>query len=605
MARMLADPVVAPLLRPALPGLVRTATLTLLASGAAAATAALLAVATTRILTGSAAPWPPLIGAGAALLVRAFLLWLRDLSAHRTGTHVVDDLRLQLLDHVAALGPGHHWPGGAARAHLTVVEGCEHLRGYVGSYLPQKIAAVLVPTVLVAVLAAQDIAVALTVVTAIALVPLAQRITRGILGARAEAHWMQYEAYGAKLADSVDGLPTLAAMGAVARRGEIMAREAERLRAATTRNMNVSLATYIITAAAMLLGTAGATVLAAWHAATGMLSAGAVVLVLYLAAECFRPLQDLQNYWHEGFYGLQAARSVRAILDEEPPVRSAADATPLRLDGPPQLELRGVTYRYPTAVRDALSDVTAVFPAGQVTALVGASGSGKTTLTSLLLRDVDPSTGQVLVDGRDLRSAPLTQVRALGARVSQDVVLLDGTLEENVRCALGPGRSENDPHHGEHDEILRRALTDAQVTEFLERLPTGIATRVGEGGRLLSGGQRQRVALARALVQRAPLLVLDEATSALDGENEALITKALRRHDGSRTIVVIAHRLSTVAHADHVVVLDSGRVVEEGAPQDLLESDGWWARMVRDQQVAQSTSAPRADDGRVAQEAIR
>lgn len=585
---MFADPAVAPLLRPARPGLLRTAALTLLASGAAVATAVQLATATTRILTGTGAPWWPLLGAGLTLLLRAVLLWLRDLSAHRTGTVVVDDLRLQLLDHVAALGPGHQWPGGAARAHLTVVEGCEHLRGYIGSYIPQKLTAILVPAVLVVALAVQDLLVALTVVATVALVPLAQTTTRGILGERAQAHWLQYEAYGAKLSDSVAGLPTLASMGAVDRRSDVMSREAESLREATTKNMNASLATYIITGAAMLLGTAGATVQAAWHAAGGDLSPGAVVLVLYLSAECFRPLQDLQSYWHEGFYGLQAARSVRAVLEEAPPVADTADAVEIPLDGPPTVRVEGVTFTYPGAERPALSEVSASFPAGQVTALVGASGSGKTTLTSLLLRDVDPDHGSVLVAGRDLRSAPLAQVRRLGARVSQDVVLLDGTVEENVRCAL---RADGD---ADQERLLARALEDARVTEFLDRLPNGPDSPVDEGGRLLSGGQRQRVALARALVQRSPLLVLDEATSALDGENEALITEALRGHDGSRTIVVIAHRLSTVAHADHVVVLDHGRVVEEGDPAALAQTDGWWARMVRAQQVAHT--APSSAD---------
>lgn len=563
------------------PRLGGTAVITLLASGASIGAAFALAAAFTRILTGDGGfPVAPLTTAVGVLLLRALLLYLRDISSLAAGTHIARTVRMQLLRHIAALGPGHRWDGGRAKAHLAAVDGCEHLRGYIGNYLPQVMASILVPAVLVTFLAVRDWTVALVVTLGIVTVPLAQRVTRRILGERARKHWEAYDAYGARVSDNIGGITTLAGLGAAGRRGKALVKDAEELRAATTANMNISLSTYVATSAAMLLGTAGATLLAAWNASRGDLEPGHVILVLFLAAECFRPLNDLQNYWHEGFYGIAAADKIKRILETEPEVRDAPGAVPVELTGPPGMRLREVSHRYDGATRYALSAVDASIPAGRTTALVGASGSGKTTLTALLLRDHDPSSGAVeLLDGKqdhDLRSLPLEQLRAITARVSQDVVLLDGTVEENIRLAA----PEAD------DETIRRAMERARVTEFLPELPHGPDSPVGEGGQNLSGGQRQRVALARALVRGAPLLILDEATSALDGENEALISEAVRSRDASRTTVVIAHRLSTVADADHVIVLDDGRVIEQGSPEELETAGGAWAAMVRAQKEA-------------------
>ncbi len=560
--------------------LVQVSAVTLAATGASVGAAFLLADTTSRLLTEDPrGPWTPLAWAVALLVVRAVLLWLRDVLALRTGTAVARQIRRRLYDHILRLGPGHQWPGGAARAHVVAVDGCEHIRGYVGSYLPQAIASVAVPSVLLVVIGAQDLGVAALIAVMLLAVPFGQRYTSRLLGQRAAVHWAAYEAYGAKVSDSVAGLATLAGLGASSRRSADLAREADELRAATTATMNVSLTSYVVTGAAMLLGTSGATLLAAWHAAEGTLPAGAVVLVLFLAVECFRPLQELANYWHEGFYGLAAAAAVGAILDTPPPVADAPDVRRAAwLDdrpGPPGFELRGVRLRYPGATHDALADVTAHVPAGRTTALVGLSGSGKTTFTALLLRDRDPDAGEVVLDvaGRqaDLRTLPLAQLRRLCARVTQDVVLFDGTIRQNLVDASGREVAAADL-----DDVLRQS----QVTEFLPQLPDGLDSPVGEGGRRLSGGQRQRIALARALLQDAALLVLDEATSALDGENEALVTAALHAHAGERTVVVIAHRLSTVAAADHVIVLDAGRVVEEGPPDQLEARGGAWAAMM-------------------------
>lgn len=490
---MMVNREIAPHLRMAWPGLAATAAVTLLGAAASVAVAVSMAAAITEVLRGSGrVPVAALLAATGFLLLRALLLMGRDLLALETGSRVTRRVRRQLLEHVFRLGPAHPWHSGRAKIHLAVVDGCEHLRGYLGLYLPQALSAILIPAVLVLFLAQRSIEVALIVVVGVLVVPLANRVTHRLLGKRANEHWDAYTAYSSRVADSIAGLPTLAGLGAAQRRGEDLVSDAERLRKATTVNMNVSLSTYVVTSATMLLGTSGATVMAAWQAAHGQLAAADVVLVLFLAAECFRPLQDLQNYWHEGFYGLAAAAHTNQILATPPQVVSAPGAVPGRLSGPPAITLTGVHYRYPGADRDSLLGITAQLPAGATTALVGASGAGKSTLSSIILRDMDPSAGTVhlsTADGPvDVRELPLEQVRQWCARVDQEVVLLDETLLDNVLHAAPPGTTEDQ---------VEQALQAARVTEFLPELPHGVHSAVGEGGANLSGGQRQRVAMAR------------------------------------------------------------------------------------------------------------
>ena len=269
--------------------------------------------------------------------------------------------------------------------------------------------------------------------------------------------------------------------------------------------------------------------------------------------------------------GLAAAESIFALIDEP----GEADHGTVRIGrARGQLAFERVSFAYPGAERPALEAVDLSIAPGGTLALVGPSGSGKTTLAHLVPRFYHPSSGRITLDGHDLEDLKLDALRANIALVSQDVVLFNDTVAANIAYGSGDRVAEAD---------IVAAARAAHALEFIEQMPEGLQTLVGENGVKLSGGQRQRIAIARALLKNAPILVLDEATSALDSESERHIQAALETLIQGRTTIVIAHRLSTVERADRIVVLDRGRIVEAGTHAALLASGGLYARLYRTQ----------------------
>jgi len=307
-------------------------------------------------------------------------------------------------------------------------------------------------------------------------------------------------------------------------------------------------------------------------ALAGELSSGDLVAFLLLTMFVAGSLGTFTGLWAQLQEAAGASRRVFELLDARPEL--PVDPAPVRLGrARGAVALEGVSFTYPGRDEPALADVSLAAEPGSVVAVVGPSGAGKSTLLALLLRFHDPTAGRVTLDGVDLRRLDPAELRANVGYVPQETLLFSGSVADNLRVAR-PTAS---------DAELRAAAEAADALAFIEELPEGFDTLVGERGVKVSGGQRQRIAIARAILKDPRVLLLDEATSSLDGESEAAVQRALARLMAGRTTIVVAHRLATVVDADRIVVLDGGRVVDVGRHADLMARGGLYRALFASQ----------------------
>ena len=360
---------------------------------------------------------------------------------------------------------------------------------------------------------------------------------------------------------------------------------AERSRHLYRSTMGV-LAANITTTGLITLGiSAGAGVALGWGAlrvSRGELALPTLLIVLMLGVEVFRPLRELSRLYHRGMLALSEARGIFGLLDTIPTIQEAqrpsGDSTEaLRLE--PEVQFEGVSFGYPSRPV-VLKNISLTIHPGEQVGLVGPSGAGKSTMIWLLLRFFDPQEGRILLGGHDIRRLPLEVLRRHIAVVMQDTYLVHGTVADNLRFGKPDATQEE----------LEEAARAGNAHDFIQALPQGYETIVGERGQRLSGGQRQRIAIARALLKDAPILLLDEALSHVDTENEALIQEALERLMVGRTTLIIAHRLSSVIAADRIVVLEDGVIVESGTHRELVSGHGTYARLMAAQVTTASTN---------------
>ncbi len=511
---------------------------------------------------------------GAVMLLRGWLEYWRNMIAHRTAARVQMHLRERLYDKVVELGPAWFGLERTGKVLVSIVEGVEQLETWFGQFLPQLCVAALTPILVFAFLAFLDLPVAL-VLLAFALVTLiAPAAFTRLDGASSRRRQRAYSAFAAEFLDTLQGLATLKAFGQSGARGHRLAARAEEVFRTTMWVLAVNSLGRGITDVGLAVGAAVVLGYGAFRVDAGAMTLAELLIVLMMGIEVFRPQRDLRALLHQGLVGTAAADGILSLLAGRPIVEYSAPGDVARgEDLAPTVEFEAVGFTYPGARRPAHRGLDFRIGAGERVGFVGASGAGKTSIVRLLLRLHDPDRGSVRIGGRDLRDLSAHDVHGRIAVVNQDTVLFHGTVEDNLRFGKPDATLEE----------LAAAARAANAHEFIERLPDGYRTVVGERGVRLSGGQRQRIAIARAILRDAPILVLDEALSAVDAENEAIIQEALERLMAGRTTLIFAHRLSSVIGADRILVLDGGRVVESGGHAELMRRQGVYFHLMRGQ----------------------
>ncbi|MFF7735233.1 thiol reductant ABC exporter subunit CydD [Streptomyces sp. NPDC007984] len=482
----------------------------------------------------------PLLLLAAVAVGRALVGWLTELAAHRASAAVKSELRGRLLERSAELRPG--WLSGQRTGSLVALatRGVDALDDYFSRYLPQLGLAVVVPVAVLARIVTEDWVSAAIIVGTLPLIPVFMVLIGWATQSRMDRQWRLLSRLSGHFLDVVAGLPTLKVFGRAKAQAESIRRITGAYRKATMRTLRIA---FISSFALELLATISVALVAV---AIGMrlvhgemdLYTGLVILVL--APEAYLPLRQVGAQYHAAAEGLAAAEEIFEVLETPAPASGSKAVT----DG--ALSFEGVSVRYPGRSTDAVSNVSFSVEPGETVALVGPSGAGKSTLLSVLLGFERPAAGRVRIGETDLADADLGQWRSRIAWVPQRPHLYAGTIAENVRLA----------RPGADDDSVRRALRDAGALDFVDALPEGPDTALGEDGAGLSAGQRQRLALARAFLADRPVLLLDEPTAALDGATEAEVVAAVRRLAAGRTVLLVVHRTALLEVADRVVRLE-------------------------------------------------
>lgn len=512
----------------------------------------------------------PIVLLMGAILARAGLLWAREVTAQRGAIRVKAALRERVFAHLLQLGPV--WLSGERTGELAALlnEGIERLDAYVARYLPQLVLSVLVPLLIIAVILPVDWFSAVLLLCTGPVIPLLMALVGSNTRKRTQAQWASLSLMSASFLDIMQGLTTLKLFGRSQEQEQRIARISDRFRDKTLQVLRYAflsgavLEFMTMTAIGVIATTLGVRLL------NHSISFDKAFLILLLTPEFYRPLQELGAQRHTALEGEAAAQRLYEILETPLPTQAELAAGETIPPGPITIDISDISYTYPQQEKPALDSINLRLAANTCIALVGRSGAGKSTLVNLLMRFTDATSGTITANGVPIAQLSPERWREYVALVPQRPYLFYGTVRENIRLAR-PQAS---------DAEIMQAAELAGVTAFLDELPRGFDTQVGEQGMQLSAGQAQRVAIARAILKNAPLLILDEPTSSLDPDSEAHIRRSLMTLIHERTVLVIAHRYNTIAHADRIVVLENGRIVESGTREALAASGGAYAHLL-------------------------
>jgi len=512
---------------------------------------------------------PLLILVVAFICLRAALAWGSEVAANSVANQVKQTLRERLFAHILALGPTYAHGERTGELTNTVVEGVEALDAYFSQYLPQLALAALVPVTVLFFVFPRDFISGIVMLVTAPMIPVFMWLIGSIAEALTQKQWRSLSRMSAHFLDVLQGLTTLKLFGRSREQIQVIARVSDQFRETTLSVLRVAFLSALVLELVATISTAIVAVEIGLRLLYGRMIFEQAFFVLLLAPEFYLPLRLLGTRFHAGMSGVAAAQRIFAVLETELPtaaVAPAVTALPSRMD----IRFDDVYYAYEGGDRPALQGIALHIAPGQKVALVGPTGAGKSSVAHLLLRFINPDRGEIRVDGVPLSALPVDAWRQQVAWVPQTPYLFHASVAENIRIGK-PDASWVE---------IERAARFAYADEFILALPSGYDTLVGERGARLSGGQAQRIALARAFLKDAPLLILDEATSNLDPESEQLLQKATASLMAERTVLIIAHRLNTVARADQIIVMNRGAVVEAGDHNQLLQNEGLYRQLV-------------------------
>ncbi|RQH06956.1 thiol reductant ABC exporter subunit CydD [Paraburkholderia dinghuensis] len=517
---------------------------------------------------GLAKVWPALAAIPPVIALRYVLIRLSERVAFSAAATMRVALRNELLRKLQALGP--MWLRGEASGALAthLVQGIEALEGYYARWMPGRALTVMLPLAILVVVFPVDWVSGIVLLVTAPLIPLFMILLGKSAADANRRQWKLLAVLGARFLDSLQGITTLKLFNASRREASVVARLSEAYRSSTMRVLRVAFLSSVVLEFLATLGIAVVAVLVGFHLFYGKIPLLRGLFVLLLAPEFYMPLRSLGSQYHERLDAIAAAERIMEIVDLPEPEEHGARA--------PLPAAEGYTIRFDdvshdwSSERPALDRLNLVADAGRITALVGHSGAGKSTVLNLLLGFARATSGEISVNGQLLNDTDLDDWRSRVAWVPQRAHVFAGTVMQNLLIA----RPDAD------FDTVRAAASDAGADDFIQSLPNGYDTELGERGVGLSGGQIQRLALARAFLKDAPVLLLDEPTASLDVHTQASIHDSLRRLARGRTVLLIAHRMSTAALADTIVVMEHGKAVQSGSHEQLAASDGVYRRLI-------------------------
>ncbi|AFM41317.1 cysteine export CydDC family ABC transporter permease subunit/ATP-binding protein CydD [Desulfosporosinus acidiphilus SJ4] len=508
------------------------------------------------------------------ILTRALFQWGSEVFAQEAALRVKSNLRQRLIDRLFTLGPLYIRKEKSGELISTLVSGTDSLVDYFAKYIPQLLLAVMIPIIILSFVFPQDWKSGSILLLTGPLIPIFMILIGKLAEKKSLQQWQSLSWMNGHFLDILRGITTLKVFGRSKDQIRVIARVSNSFRESTLSVLRIAFLSALMLEFFATMSTALVAVAIGLRLVYGTLSFSTGLFLLLLAPEFYTPLRTLGLNFHAGLSGVNAAVRIYEILDAPLPTMAKSGIDHCTIDilaETYQITFEHVSLTYDQDETPALQNINISLSSGESIALVGPSGAGKTSLVQLLMGFVEPTSGQIYVNGKLLETISMDNWREQIGYISQNPYLFAGSILENILL----GRPQ-----AEMREVIN-AAESANAHGFIMSFPQGYDTILGEGGYRLSGGQAQRIAMARIFLKDAPLLIFDEPTSSLDLESEDAIQNALNNLTQGKTSIIIAHRLNTIQHTNRILVMDQGRIVEEGNHEVLLEKQGLYYDLVR------------------------